>query len=103
MLDETARYLGLGFVNVVMALNPQAIVVGDYLADAWDLMEETVWGVLRSRVPAYYLTGIRILPSRHRADAPLAGAVALVLSRFLNSFDDGSEKGRHRSVMMKEG
>jgi predicted NBD/HSP70 family sugar kinase len=102
VLRETARYVGLGFVNLIMALNPQAIVVADYLADAWDLMEETVWGVLRRRVPAYYLSGIRILPSRHRADAPLAGAVALVLSRFFNSFEDGGEKGRQRSVLMKE-
>ncbi len=102
VLRETAHNVGLGFVNLVMALNPQLIVVGDYLADAWDLMEETVWGVLRSRVPAYYLSEIRILPSRHRADAPLAGAVALVLSRFFNSFEDGGEKGRQRSVLMKE-
>jgi predicted NBD/HSP70 family sugar kinase len=102
VLREVAQYVGLGFVNLIMALNPQAIVIGDYLADAWDLLEDTVWGVLRRRVPAYYLSGIRILPSRHRADAPLAGAVALVLSRFFNSFEDGGEKGRQRSVLMKE-
>ncbi|WP_321473399.1 ROK family transcriptional regulator [uncultured Paludibaculum sp.] len=102
VLRETAHNVGLGFVNLVMALNPQLIVVGDYLADAWDLMEETVWSVLRSRVPSYYLSEIRILPSCHRADAPLAGAVALVLSRFFNSFEDGGDKGRQRSVLMKE-
>jgi predicted NBD/HSP70 family sugar kinase len=102
VLRETAQYIGLGFVNLIMALNPQAIVVADYIADAWDLLEDTVWGVLRRRVPAYYLSAIRIVPSRHRADAPLAGAVALVLSRFFNSFDDGGDKGRQRSVLMKE-
>ncbi len=102
VLRETAKYVGLGFANLVMAFNPQAIVVGDYIADAWDLLEETVWTVLRSRVPAYYLSGIRILPSRHQEDASLAGAVALVLSRFFNSFDDGREKGRAKSVVMKE-
>lgn len=102
VLQETARYVGIGFVNLVMALNPQLIVVGDYIADAWDLMEDTVWGELRRRVPAYYLSEIRILPSCHRADASLAGAVALVLSRFFNSFEDGGDKGRQRSVLMKE-
>jgi predicted NBD/HSP70 family sugar kinase len=102
VLQEIAQYIGLGFVNLVIALNPQAIVVGDYIADAWDLLEDRVWSVLRKRVPAYYLSSIRIVSSRHRGDAPLAGAVALVLSRFFNSFEDGGDKGRQRSVQMRE-
>ena len=27
----------MGLVNLIMALNPEAIVVGDYLAAGWDL------------------------------------------------------------------
>ena len=87
VLDKTARNLGLGFVSLIMAFNPEAIVVSDYLAEAWDLIEETVWSVVRSRVPAYFVTGLRIAPSRHHADSALAGAVALVLTRFFQTFD----------------
>ena len=101
-LKTTAGYVGMGFVNLVLALNPQAIIVGGYLAQAWDLIEEEVWAVLRRRAPAYFLAGLRVLPSRHGIDSPLRGAVALVLSRFFNSFGDGHPAEPPHSVMMQD-
>ncbi len=101
VLQETARYVGMGFVNLIMALNPEAIIVGDYLAEGWDLVEETVWSVLRSRVPAYYLSGVRIFPSRHGADSSLIGAMALVLTRFFSSFDHGNQGAPSKSVQIR--
>ena len=35
-LTEVARHLGRGLVNLIMALNPEEIIVGDYIAEAWD-------------------------------------------------------------------
>lgn len=100
-LTETARYVGLGFVNLVMALNPQAIVLSDYLAASWDLIEDTVWAVLRSRVAPYYLSSLRILPSRHGAESSLRGAAALVFSRFFGDFGDENGAQRANSVHMR--
>ncbi|MCZ2156126.1 MAG: ROK family transcriptional regulator [Bryobacterales bacterium] len=42
-LAEVARNLSLGFVNLIYALNPEAIIVGDCLGKAWDLIEPEVW------------------------------------------------------------
>ena len=100
-LRDTAHHVGMGFVNLIMALNPEAIVVGDYLATGWDLVEDVVWGVLRSRVPSYYLAGVRIFPSEHATDSSLIGAVALVLSQFFTSFDHGSAGVPSHSVLMQ--
>ncbi len=102
-LEETARYAALGFANLVWALNPEAIVVGDWMAEAWDLIEKNVWETIRRRVPAYYLSGVRIFPSQHAADSPLLGAVALVLTRYFTSFDPGASAGRAHSVLMNSG
>ena len=102
-LQTAARYIGMGFVNLVMALNPQAIIVGDYLAQGWDLMEETVWSILRSRVPPYALSALRISPSRHGAEVSLMGAVALVLTRFFNSFNHSVQAKPGSSVVMHRG
>jgi predicted NBD/HSP70 family sugar kinase len=101
VLRETAHQVGLGFVNLVMALNPEAIIVGDYLAAGWDLVEDVVWSVLRSRVPSYYLAGVRIFPSEHAADSSLLGAVALVLSQFFTSFDHSNLTVPSNSVLMQ--
>jgi predicted NBD/HSP70 family sugar kinase len=100
-LTETARHVGLGFVNLVMALNPQAIVLSDYLAESWDLIEDTVWTVLRGRVAPYYLSGLRIFPSRHGAESSLRGAVALVFSRFFGGFGDENGAQGANSVQMR--
>lgn len=82
VLEEIAGYLGIGFANINAVFNPEAIVVGDYLASGWDLMKDWVWDALRSRTPLRQLRLLRILPSRHGADSTLLGTIALVLSTF---------------------
>jgi predicted NBD/HSP70 family sugar kinase len=101
VVEETARHLGLGFVSLVMALNPEVIILGGYLAEAWDLMESTIWGALRSRAPAYYLTTLRVGASRHGADSALVGAAALVLNAFFNSFEQTERSAPSSSVSMR--
>jgi predicted NBD/HSP70 family sugar kinase len=96
-LEETARYAAIGFTNLIWALNPEALVVGGWLAEAWDLIEGTVWKTIRRRVPAYNLRGVRIFPSQHAADAPLLGAIALVLTRYFTSINPGIDARRARS------
>ena len=85
-LRETARYLALGCVNLIMGLNPAAIIVDDFAAVGWDLIEQPLWQELRKRVPDYWLNGIRILPSKEAVHSSLSGALALVLSRYFTSF-----------------
>jgi predicted NBD/HSP70 family sugar kinase len=86
-LRVTAEYLALGFANLVAAFNPQAIVVGEPFAQAWDLMKDTVYAEMRQRVPAYCMDTLRLLPSRLGPDAALHGAAALVLRHFFTQFD----------------
>jgi predicted NBD/HSP70 family sugar kinase len=85
VLNETALHVGLGFVNLRQVFDPEVIIVGNYLAEAWDLMGDAVWNVLRSRIAQRYLDGLRIIPARHAEDATLRGAMAVVLSRFFGS------------------
>jgi predicted NBD/HSP70 family sugar kinase len=101
VLRETAHDAGMGFVNLIMALNPEAIIVGDYLAEGWDLVEDIVWAEVRKRVPAYYLTGVRILPSKHALDSSLLGAVALVFAQFFTTFDQGNGNLAAGGVVMR--
>jgi predicted NBD/HSP70 family sugar kinase len=99
-LRQVARDLGLGFVNLVMVFNPEALVVGGYIADAWDLIEDIVWQALRSRAPHYALAGLRVFPSNHPADSSLLGAVALVYSHYFTRFDHGGDGAQSASVLM---
>jgi len=86
-LKTTATYLALGFVNLIVALNPPAIILGEPYASAWDIIEGDVLRELHNRVPAYSMAGLRILPSRIGTDSALRGAAALVLAHFFTPFD----------------
>lgn len=86
-LKTTAEFLALGFINLIVALNPQAIILGEPYASAWDLIEDEVRAEIRKRVPPYSLSGLRLLPSRTGKDSALRGAAALVLARYFTRFD----------------
>ena len=93
VLREVATHVGMGFANLNAAFNPEAIVVGDYLASGWDLMGDWVWATLRLRASQRYLARLRIIPSKHGRDSALKGALALVLSRF---FSEPAPNGHRR-------
>jgi predicted NBD/HSP70 family sugar kinase len=79
-LQSTARYLGLGISNLLLGLNPELVILGDEIASAWDLIEEEVLSTVRSRVPAYYLEGVKIGASSIKENPSLLGGIALVLA-----------------------
>ena len=81
-LHETATHAGLGFVNLRQAFDPEEIILGNYLAEAWDLIEGTVWKVLRGRIAGRYLERLRIVPASHTENPTLAGAIGLALSAY---------------------
>jgi predicted NBD/HSP70 family sugar kinase len=88
-IEEAGRQLALGLANLIIGLNPEAVVVDDWAAAGWDLIERLVWDILRDRVPAAWLEGIRIYPSAHPQDSSLRGAVAFALARYFLSFEHG--------------
>jgi predicted NBD/HSP70 family sugar kinase len=99
-LRTTATYLALGFVSVIAALNPQAIILGEPMASAWDLVEDVVHAELRQRVPPYYLNGLRLLPSRIDTNSALRGAAALALAHFFTRFDHTKDDALPNGVAM---
>lgn len=84
---ETAAELGAGLVNLIWALNPDTIVLGDYAAEGWDLVQEPLMQAVQSRVAPYLLGRLKIYPSANGANAALMGSIAVVLDRFFHRFD----------------
>jgi predicted NBD/HSP70 family sugar kinase len=100
-LTATANSLALGFVNLIAAFNPQAIILGEPYASAWDLIEKDVLSELHRRVPPYSMAGLRILPSRMGPDSALRGAAALVLAHFFTRFDHTKDDSLPLDVSME--
>jgi glucokinase len=74
-------YLGIGLANLINILNPEMIVIGGGVANAWDLFE----GDMRHQVSdhAFPLPAarVRIVPAECGDDAGLLGAAKLALCR----------------------
>jgi predicted NBD/HSP70 family sugar kinase len=79
-LQGTARYLGLGIANLVFGFNPEMVIVGDSLKDAWDFVGDIIISTVRSRVPGYFIEELRIIPSSIKENPSLLGGIALVLA-----------------------
>jgi glucokinase len=77
-LDETARYLGMGLAPIIYALNPEAIVIGGKIAEAWPLLEEPTLTSCAQRVSPLFLETTKIFASTLHVKPSLMGAIALV-------------------------
>lgn len=86
-IREAAGELGAGLVNLIWALNPDTIALGDYAAEGWDLVRGPLMSAVQSRVAPYLLARLRIYPSANGANAALLGSIAVVLDRFFHRFD----------------
>ena len=84
-LQETAVHVGIGFVNLRQAFDPEEIIVGNYLAEAWDLISDIVWKELRDRIAGRYIERLRIVTAAHSKDSTLLGGIGLVLSTWFGA------------------
>jgi predicted NBD/HSP70 family sugar kinase len=78
-LQVTARYLGLGLVNILHGVDPACVYIGGDITTAWDIVEPVMREALVERALTEKIATAAILPSRI-SDPRLRGAVALIAS-----------------------
>jgi glucokinase len=76
---RAAQYLGIGVVNVVVALHPDLVVLGGGVAQIGDLLFDTVRQTLRERVRMFPTEDIWIKPSQLGDNAGTLGGIALAM------------------------
>lgn len=85
MLEDRAYYVGLALANLVNVINPQAILLGGWLSEAFDLIEPVVSGVMRKHAFAGMGDGVDLLPTSFGARSGVIGSGVLALEQFLFS------------------
>ncbi len=77
---EWAGYnLGVGLTNVLHLFDPEVIVIGGGVSNAWDLLEPSMRSAIRERAMAAYSSRAEIVRSKLGDEVGLLGAVALAL------------------------
>jgi len=70
-------YLGIGMANLVNLLNPEMIVIGGGVANAWQVFEESMHEEVKQRAFPLPARRVRIVPAECGDDAGLLGAARL--------------------------
>jgi predicted NBD/HSP70 family sugar kinase len=79
VLRHTGRYIGIGIANIIKAADPEAVIIGGRITQAWDLIyDEIMAPILHDRFFENH-TPIVIRPSSLPVRPALMGAAALVL------------------------
>jgi N-acetylglucosamine repressor len=77
-LNDTARYLGIGFAVIINTLNPAQLFVGGEIVGAWDRLEPIIRRVINERALTADAAATVIVPEPASCHPRLRGATALV-------------------------
>ncbi|MDB4950687.1 MAG: hypothetical protein JWM27_3336 [Gemmatimonadetes bacterium] len=79
-VEASGRYLAVGIVAIVNALNPARIIVGGELVAAWDLISPLVHEVMEQRALTAGAAATPVIPELADEQTRLRGAAALVVA-----------------------
>ena len=78
-------YLGIGLANLINILNPEMIVIGGGVANAWELFEKHMHREIAERAFPVPAAEVKVVPAECGDDAGLLGAAYLALNPNLQS------------------
>src|SRR5688500_15268850 len=77
VFERMGRSLGIGIANLLNLLNPEVVVIGGKVANAWPLFGEALQQEIRLRAFPLPAKSVRIVPAECGDDAGLLGAAKL--------------------------
>lgn len=83
-INELAKYLGIGIVNLVNIFNPEAIILGGGLSLAHKLIIPVIKEVVNERALPGLKENVKYLPIKDQSRIPSLGAVKMAID-FMNA------------------
>lgn len=85
VLSKTAAYIGLGIANIIRSFDPQVIIIGGSITQAWDLVYPQIMETVERRGFFAKQHNTAILPTTLTDSPPLLGAAALSIRKIFDS------------------
>jgi len=84
IIDHLTKYLGIGTVNLINTLNPEAVIIGtNEIGDIkMDAVINKIRKIVKNRAYSVVRDKVRIIPSKLGNNAQLVGSICLVLRDF---------------------
>jgi len=80
-MQEMGRSLGIGIANLINIFNPEMVVIGGRVKEAWDLFIDATREEIRKRAFEYPAERTKIVPSVLGDDAGMVGAAAVAFQK----------------------
>ena len=78
MWVEIGRRLGIGLANLINLLNPDRIVIGGGVANAWRFFYPTMMSTMRDQAMDVSAQAVRVVRARLGSHAGIVGGAVLV-------------------------
>jgi glucokinase-like ROK family protein len=83
--EETGYYLGVGLANLINTFNPQKVVLGGYVTQAYEFLLPVIQKTVQERALRWPREAAEIVVATYLNDASLMGAVATVYGQILSN------------------
>jgi len=84
IFNNAAEYLGIGIAGLINLFSPEAVVIGGGVAQAGDILFDTVRKTVSARALNKISRGVEIIPATFGLKAAAMGAVSMILDNVLN-------------------
>ena len=84
-LEKTGYYLGVGLANLINTFNPQKVVLGGYVTQAYEFLLPVIQKTVQERALRWPREAADIVVATYLNDASLMGAVATVYGQILSN------------------
>ncbi|MFK4998107.1 ROK family protein [Bacillus sp. N9] len=85
LFEQTAKYLGVGIVNIIHAMNPQQLIIGNRLSAAKQWMEPMIQNYVQKHALTSHMNHIQIAFSNPSFPATALGMAAFSFESFLKA------------------
>lgn len=82
---ETGYYLGIGLANLINTFNPEKVVLGGYVTQAYEFLLPVIQKTVQERALRWPREAADIVMATYLNDASLMGAVATVYGQILSN------------------
>ena len=83
-IRKTGRYLGMGIANIIKTVDPDAIIVGGHIRNAWEIIEPEITETVRKRTFLGTPGTTMILPTSLTVRPSLLGAAAMAQGKLFS-------------------
>jgi len=82
--EQVGTYLGIGIASLLNVINPDLVVFGGIMSDAWEFLEPMVMAEIEKRALPWNRKGTQVVLAHHGGDACVMGGIATVYQAIIS-------------------